>query len=233
MNPALRMVDVHQTYGEGRLAVQAVNGVSIDVFPGELVAITGRSGSGKSSLLLMAGGLAAPTSGSIEVYGTELGGLSMRRLAALRRKHIGFVFQDLNLIPSLTAAENVSLPLELDGLALGAAAEAAASALDEVGLSEMAGRFPDQLSGGEQQRVAIARALVGSRTVVLADEPTGALDELTGEGINRLLRSRADAGNAVVVVTHDSSQAAWADRVVRLADGAVDQVTARSAQALG
>lgn len=228
MTPAIRIVDVHQTFGSDRRTVHAVRGISLDVEAGEFVAITGRSGSGKSSLLLMAGGLSIPTSGTTEIAGQSTQNLNQRQLAALRRKHVGFVFQDLNLVPSLTAAENVSLPLELDGYATRPSIEAALVALAEVGIIDLADAFPDEISGGEQQRVAIARALVGGRNIVLADEPTGALDEMTGEGINRILRGRADAGNAVVVVTHDPSQAAWADRVVRLRDGAIDNITARS-----
>ncbi|HEV7707270.1 MAG TPA: ATP-binding cassette domain-containing protein, partial [Asanoa sp.] len=143
----------------------------------------------------------------------------------IRRRHVGYVFQDLNLLASLTAVENVALPLELDGMGVRKARKLAATALDEVGLAELAPRFPDEMSGGQQQRVAIARALVGERRLVLADEPTGALDSQTGEAVLRLLRSRVDAGSAGVLVTHEARHAAWADRVVFLRDGVVVDTT--------
>jgi putative ABC transport system ATP-binding protein len=147
--------------------------------------------------------------------------MNRRQLAALRRQAVGYVFQDLNLLPSLTAVENVALPLELDGRGVRAARRVALAALAEVDLDGQAGRFPDELSGGQQQRVAIARALVGQRRLVLADEPTGALDTQTGEAVLRLLRSRVDAGAAGVLVTHEARHAAWADRVVFLRDGRI------------
>jgi putative ABC transport system ATP-binding protein len=181
----------------------------------------GPSGSGKSTLLHLAGGLDTPTSGVVLVEGVELGALSRPALAALRRRTIGYVFQDLNLIPALTAAENVALPRELDGVRLRQARREALAALDEVGLADEADRFPDELSGGQQQRVAIARALVGPRRLVLADEPTGALDSQTGESVLHLLRNRCDAGASGVLVTHEARYAAWADRVIFLRDGAM------------
>ncbi len=162
--------------------------------PGELVAVMGPSGSGKSTLLTLAGGLDSPTAGEVHVEGQPLHALDRRGLARLRRRRIGYIFQNLNLIGSLTAVENVALPLELDGTGVRAARRLALDALTEVGLSELGDRFPDQLSGGQQQRVAIARALVGQRRLVLADEPTGALDSQTGEAVLRLLRRRVDAG---------------------------------------
>ena len=206
-------------HGRGATAVHALNEVSLAVAPGELVAVMGPSGSGKSTLLHLAGGLDRPDAGSVVVEGTDLVGLSRVALAALRRRAIGYVFQDFNLIPALTAAENVSLPRELDGVASRRARTEARAALAEVGIEELADRFPDDISGGEQQRVAIARALVGERRVVLADEPTGALDSQTGEAVLRLLRGRCDAGAAVVLVTHEARYAAWADRVAFLRDG--------------
>jgi putative ABC transport system ATP-binding protein len=157
----------------------------------------------------------------VRVGGTELSTLSRREVAAIRRRLAGYVFQDFNLIPALTAAENVSLPLELDGVSVRRARTAALASLGDVDMAELADRFPDDMSGGQQQRVAIARALVGDRRLVLADEPTGALDSETGEAVLRLLRSRCDAGAAGVLVTHEARHAAWADRVVFLRDGVV------------
>jgi len=189
------------------------------VAAGELVAVMGPSGSGKSTLLTIAGGLDSPTGGTVIIEGTEIGGLSRKALAALRRRSVGYVFQDFNLIPALTAAENIALPRELDGDSSRTARKLALVALDEVGIPELADRFPDDMSGGQQQRVAIARAIVGERRLVLADEPTGALDTETGEQVLRLLRARCDAGAAGVLVTHEARHAAWADRVVFLRDG--------------
>ena len=217
----LELRDVYRTHGKGDTAVHALRGVTLTVAPGEFVAVMGPSGSGKSTLLNLAGGLDGPTQGQVVVEGSILGQLNRQQLAAVRRRRVGYVFQDLNLLPSLTAAENVALPLELDGMALGKTRTAAMAALEEVGLPELAHRFPDEMSGGQQQRVAIARALVGDRRLVLADEPTGALDSQTGEGVLKLLRARVDAGAAGVLVTHEARHAAWADRVVFLRDGLI------------
>jgi putative ABC transport system ATP-binding protein len=217
----LEMDDVERVHGSGEAAVHALRGVSLGVLPGELVAIMGPSGSGKSTLLNLAGGLDAPTAGTVRVEGTDLGGLSRAGLATLRRRSVGYVFQDFNLIPALTAAENVALPRELDGVRPRQARGEAIEALREVGLEELADRFPDELSGGQRQRIAIARALVGPRRLVLADEPTGALDSRTGEWVLRLLRARCDAGASGVLVTHEARHAAWANRVVFLRDGAM------------
>jgi putative ABC transport system ATP-binding protein len=217
----LEMRAVHRTHGSAAAAVHALAGVDLDVEPGELVAVMGPSGSGKSTLLNIAGGLDRPTSGEVSVEGQRLGDLSRTALAALRRRHIGYVFQDLNLVPSLTAVENVALPLELDGVGLRRARRAAMAALAEVDLDALARRFPDDMSGGQQQRVAIARALIGNRRIVLADEPTGALDSVAGEAVLRLLRARVDAGAAGLLVTHEARHAGWADRVVFLRDGVV------------
>jgi putative ABC transport system ATP-binding protein len=215
----LELRGVSRVHGTGDTAVHALRGVSLKVDEGELVAVMGPSGSGKSTLLNLAGGLDAPTSGEVLVEGTDLAGLSRHALAAVRRRSAGYVFQDLNLIPALTAAENAALPRELDGVNARVARREAIHALEEVGMDELADRFPDELSGGQQQRVAIARALVGPRRLVLADEPTGALDSMTGEMILRLLRARCDAGASAVLVTHEARHAAWADRVVFLRDG--------------
>ena len=215
----LELTDLTRVHGSGEGAVHALRGISLTVSAGELVAVMGPSGSGKSTLLTCAGGLDSPTAGTVAVEGTTLGTLSRRELAALRRRSIGYVFQDFNLIPALTAAENVALPRELDGDSTRSARVLALAALEEVGIPELADRFPDDMSGGQQQRVAIARALVGDRRLVLADEPTGALDSETGEAVLRLLRMRCDAGAAGVLVTHEARHAAWADRVVFLRDG--------------
>jgi putative ABC transport system ATP-binding protein len=217
----LELREVWRVHGSGETAVQALRGVTLTVEVGELVAVMGPSGSGKSTLLNLAGGLDRPTAGEVVVDGTALGGCSRQALAALRRRRVGYVFQDLNLLASLTAAENVALPLELDGVGVRQARRLALAALAEVDLDGYGPRFPDELSGGQQQRVAIARALVGPRRLMLADEPTGALDSQTGEAVLRLLRSRVDAGAAGVLVTHEARHAAWADRVVFLRDGAV------------
>jgi putative ABC transport system ATP-binding protein len=191
----------------------------------------GPSGSGKSTLLNLAGGLDAPTSGQVFIEGEAIGTLKRDGLARLRRRRVGFVFQDFNLIPSLTAAENVALPLELDGQRVRRARRHALAALDLVGVGELADRYPDAMSGGQQQRVAIARALVGDRKLVLADEPTGALDSHTGEDVLRVLRERCDAGAAGLLVTHEARHAAWADRVVFLRDGVVVDSTGQAATA--
>ncbi|MGZ4429943.1 MAG: ABC transporter ATP-binding protein [Nocardioidaceae bacterium] len=210
----LEIRDLTRVHGQGESAVHALRGVSMSVAAGELIAVMGPSGSGKSTLLTCAGGLDSPTSGSVTVEGTVLGTLGRKQLAALRRRSVGYVFQDFNLIPALTAAENVALPRELDGTSARAARRLALAALEEVGIAELADRFPDDMSGGQQQRVAIARAIVGDRRLILADEPTGALDTVTGEAVLRLLRTRCDAGAAGVLVTHEARHAAWADRVV-------------------
>ncbi len=219
--PVVRMTGVVRVHGEGTGAVHALRGVSLDVAAGELVAVMGPSGSGKSTLLNLAGGLDRPTEGSVVLEGRELRDLSQKQLAELRRRSAGYVFQDLNLIPSLTVAENVALPRELDGVRTAKAGAEAEAVLEEVGLADLGDRFPDDLSGGQRQRAAIARALVGRRRLLLADEPTGALDTRGGDEIIQVLRQRADAGAAVLLVTHEPRYAAWADRVVFLKDGQV------------
>jgi putative ABC transport system ATP-binding protein len=219
--PVLELAEVTRIHGTGALAVHALREVSFEAHAGELVAVMGPSGSGKSTLLTLAGGLDLPTTGRVVVEGTDLTLVGNAERARLRRTAIGYVFQDFNLIPALTAAENVSLPMELGGVATRSARAAARTALGELGIADLADRFPDEMSGGQQQRVAIARAVVGERRLILADEPTGALDSVTGEDILRLLRARCDAGAAGVLVTHEPRHAAWADRVVYLRDGAV------------
>ena len=167
------------------------------------------------------GGLDRPTEGQVIVDDKDVGRLGPRELAILRRRTVGYVFQDLNLLAGLNARENVALPLELDGRSIAEARTQAEAALASVGLAALADRYPDDLSGGEQQRVAIARALVGGRRILLTDEPTGALDSMTGESVMRLLRAHCDGGGTAILVTHDAAHAAWADRVVFLRDGRV------------
>jgi len=217
--PVLHLDHVTRIHGEGATEVRALSEVSLRVGAGELVAVMGPSGSGKSTLLTLAGGLDSPTHGAVFVEGTDLAGLGNAGRARMRRTSVGYVFQSFNLIPALTALENVALPRELDGVRSSSARRAAREALAEVGIEDLADRFPDEMSGGQQQRIAIARAVVGERRLILADEPTGALDTDTGEEILRLLRARCDAGAAGVLVTHEARHAAWADRVVFLRDG--------------
>ena len=229
----LELRHVTRVHGSGAGAVTALDDVTLAVQPGELVAVMGPSGSGKSTLLNLAGGLDTPTAGSVVVDGVTLVDLSARALAALRRRSIGYVFQDLNLLPALTAAENVSLPRELDGVAMRQARAEALETLERFGLGDVADRFPDDLSGGQQQRVAIARAFVGQRRLLLADEPTGALDTTTGESVLALLREQCETGAGGVLVTHEARHAAWADRIVFLRDGRiVDQAEPASVTTL-
>ncbi|MET8622694.1 ABC transporter ATP-binding protein [Kitasatospora sp. NPDC004669] len=223
--PVLRLAGVSRVHGRGAAQVHALRGIDLTVHAGEFVAVMGPSGSGKSTLLTLAGGLDLPSEGEVLVEGVALGGLSRGRLADLRRRSVGYVFQDYNLIPALTAAENIALPRELDGAPGRTARREALAALEELGIGELADRFPDDMSGGQQQRVAIARALIGERRLVLADEPTGALDSATGDAVLAVLRARCDAGAAAMMVTHEASHAAWADRVVHLRDGAVASET--------
>ncbi|MBI2780350.1 MAG: ABC transporter ATP-binding protein [Chloroflexi bacterium] len=208
-------------FGTGHTQVTALHPTSMTVAAGELLAVMGPSGSGKTTLLSLVGGLDKASAGRVTVAGQDVGTLKPKDLAILRRRTVGYVFQDLNLLAGLTARENVAIPLELDGRPISEARAGADAALASVGLAALADRFPDDLSGGEQQRVAIARALVGGRQILLADEPTGALDSMTGESVMRLLRAHCDGGGTAILVTHDAAHAAWADRVVFLRDGRV------------
>jgi putative ABC transport system ATP-binding protein len=220
----LELRNVSKVYGEGATEVDAISNIDLAVERGSLVAIMGPSGSGKSTLLTIAGSLELPTTGDVMINGTNVVGMSRNDKARLRRRTIGYVFQDFNLLAGLTAVENVSLPLELDGISLKKARAQGMSALDELGLSDRAERFPGELSGGERQRVAIARAVVGERSLLLADEPSGALDSVNGEAVMRMILSACHGGVAALVVTHDAKLASWADRVVFLRDGkAVDE----------
>jgi putative ABC transport system ATP-binding protein len=222
----LELERVSKVYGEGPAEVRALVDVDLSVEPGALVAVMGPSGSGKSTLLTIAGSLEEPSAGEVTVGGARLSALSRDERARLRRRSIGYVFQDFNLLAGLTAIENVTLPLELDGVAARRARVAAREALERLDVADKALRFPDDLSGGERQRVAIARAIVGDRYLLLADEPTGALDSVNGEAVMRLLRAACRSGVAGVVVTHEAQLASWADRIVFLRDGRVVDQTA-------
>ena len=227
MTRALELRQVSKVYGSGPSEVHALRAVDLAVERGELVAVMGPSGSGKSTLLTIAGSLERPTSGQVVVDGVDLATVSRSKQAQMRRRSIGYVFQDFNLLPGLTAVENVTLPLELDGTRAKAARATGLDAMEELGVADLADRYPDELSGGERQRAAIARAIVGGRGLLLADEPTGALDSVNGEAVMRLLRASTKRGIAGVVVTHEAQLASWADRVVFLRDGhVVDQTAA-------
>ncbi len=227
MTSALELRQVSKVYGSGPSEVDALRDVDLAVERGELVAVMGPSGSGKSTLLTIAGSLEEPTSGQVIVDDVDLATVSRTDRARMRRRSIGYVFQDFNLLPGLKAVENVTLPLELDGVPSKAARVAAIAAMEELDVADRLDRYPDELSGGERQRVAIARAIVGQRGLLLADEPTGALDSVNGEAVMRLLRAATHRGVAGVVVTHEARLASWADRVVFLRDGhVVDQTAA-------
>jgi putative ABC transport system ATP-binding protein len=221
----LEMRRVSRTYGRGAAEVHALHDVDLTVEAGEMVAVMGPSGSGKSTLLTIAGTLEDATSGGVRVAGQDLSKLSPNAKARLRRRSIGYVFQDYNLLPGLTAAENVALPLELDGISGRRARKAALRALEELGLADRSGHFPDQLSGGERQRVALARAVVGQHQLLLADEPSGALDSANGESVMRLIMNACQRGMAAVVVTHDPRLASWAHRTVSIKDGRITSQT--------
>jgi len=217
----LELRSVSKSYGEGAAEVQAIQNVNLAVERGTFVAVMGPSGSGKSTLLTIAGSLEEPTSGEVVIDGTSLQSMSRNDKARLRRRTIGYVFQEFNLLAGLTAVENVALPLELDGLSGKKAQAAGMAALEELGLADRATHYPDELSGGERQRVSIARAVVGERRLLLADEPSGALDSTNGEAVMRMILGACRQGVAAVVVTHDAQLASWADRVIFIRDGRV------------
>ena len=224
----MSMVELRQVskvYGQGAAEVHALREVSLEVGPGTMVAVMGPSGSGKSTLLTIAGSLEVSSSGQVLIAGQDLATMSRNDKARLRRRSIGYVFQDFNLLPGLTAAENVALPLELDGIRARQARDVGLRALDALGLADRASNYPDQLSGGERQRVAIARAVVGDRHLLLADEPSGALDSANSEAVMRMIHAACQQGVAAVVVTHDAQLAAWAARVVSIRDGRIVQQT--------
>jgi putative ABC transport system ATP-binding protein len=220
----MSLLELHQiskSFGEGETAVRALEEIDLSLDAGHLVAVMGPSGSGKSTLLTIAGSLEDPTSGEVRIDGAVLSSLSRNDKARLRRRTIGYVFQDFNLLPGLTAAENVALPLELDGVSSRKAQQAGLAALERLALADRAGHYPDQLSGGERQRVAIARSVVGERKLLLADEPSGALDSANSEVVMRMILDACKNGVAAVVVTHDAHLASWADRVIFIRDGHV------------
>jgi putative ABC transport system ATP-binding protein len=222
MSALLEFVDVVKSYGAGPTEVRALTDVSLTVHESEFIAVRGPSGCGKSTLLHLAGGLEDPSAGRVVVDGRDLQGLSAPERAALRRRDVGYVFQRLNLVASLTAIENVTLPLELDGVRRREARARAVEVLNMVGLDQQLDRYPDDFSGGQQQRIAIARAIVGTRRLLLADEPTGSLDTATGDAVIELLAALpAERGTAVMLVTHEPRYAAWADRVVSVRDGRI------------
>jgi putative ABC transport system ATP-binding protein len=218
----LRAEALHKSYRQGEGSIHPLRGVDLAVSAGEFVAVTGASGSGKSTLLHILGVLDRPDRGTVFVEGVATDGMNDEELAILRRRRLGFVLQFFNLLPTLDATENAAFPLLLDGAK--DARERALKSLEDVGLGSRSSHRPSQLSGGEQQRVALARALVTRPAVVLADEPTGNLDAATGGDILDLLRATADAGQTIVMVTHDERAAGIADRVVRLRDGLLEDV---------
>ncbi len=216
--------NLRKVYGEGEARVEALRGVDLGVRAGEMVAIMGRSGSGKSTLLSMLGGIDSPTSGEVLLEGVNLASLTDDQRTLMRRQRIGFIFQSFNLLPILTAEENVSLPLELDGISSAEASRRAREVLELVSMSGRRDHIPSTLSGGEQQRVAVARALVIQPALLLADEPTGNLDSVNGQRLIQMLRNLVDQRQqTIVMVTHDPSVAAKADRVIHLSDGLVEQ----------
>lgn len=230
---AVELLHVSKHFGTGATEVQALDDVTVRVEPAEFVALMGPSGCGKSTLLHLAGGLESPSSGRVLVGGRDLADLDLAGRAALRRSEVGFVFQRLNLLAALTALENVALPLELDGVPVKIARTRARDALASVGLTTHLDRYPDDVSGGQQQRIAIARAIAAERRVLLADEPTGALDTRTGDEVIEVLAGLPGRfGTAVVLVTHEPRFASWTDRVLFLRDGRViDEATATMAVA--
>jgi putative ABC transport system ATP-binding protein len=217
----LELRRVSKSYGTGATEVHALSAVDVAVDRGSLVAVMGPSGSGKSTLLTIAGSLEEPTSGEVLIDGNALSSMSHNDKARLRRRAVGYVFQEFNLLAGLTAAENASLPLELDGLSAKKAHVAGVAALEELGLADRAAHYPDELSGGERQRVAIARAIVGERSLLLADEPSGALDSANSEAVMRMILAACHRGVAAMVVTHDAQLASWADRVLFISDGRI------------
>lgn len=225
MTPAIEVRELTKIYAQGAAQSRALDGVDLDVQEGEVTLLMGPSGSGKTTLVSIMGCILRPTSGSVKIGGREVTRLKEKDLPAVRLQHIGFVFQGFNLFPTLTAAENVEIALDLKGVRGAAARRRSRALLDEVGLSDKYGAFPADLSGGQKQRVAIARALAGEPRIVLADEPTAALDKTSGRTVMEMLRRLArEKGRAVVIVTHDNRILEFADRIVRIEDGRVGEV---------
>jgi putative ABC transport system ATP-binding protein len=222
MQSAIAVRELTKNYAEGATGTLALRGIDLDAHAGELLMLMGPSGSGKTTLLSIMGCILTATSGSVRVSGREVVGLSERELPALRLEHIGFVFQGFNLFPTLTAGENVELMLDLKGISASKAKKRAHELLEQVGLGGKYGSFPADLSGGQKQRVAIARALAGDPEIILADEPTAALDSHTGRNVMEMMSDLAHKrGRAVVIVTHDSRVLNFADRIVKIEDGAI------------
>jgi putative ABC transport system ATP-binding protein len=227
--PSIVCRDVIKNYGSGNAMVQALRGVDIDVYPGELTLLVGPSGCGKTTLLSVVAGILEPTSGQVNVLGTDLTKLPQRHKVAFRREHIGFVFQQFNLLPALTAAENVTIPLLLAGVPRSKALKQAKELLGQIGMGERVDSLPSKLSGGQQQRVAIARALIHHPHLLVCDEPTSALDAKTGHTIMELLKSIAVEGDrAVIIVTHDSRVFSFGDTIARMDDGRIVEVLQRT-----
>jgi putative ABC transport system ATP-binding protein len=223
MMNVLEAVDVTKSFADGEVSVQAVRGINLQVKEGELLGIVGPSGSGKSTLLNLLGAIETPSTGKVLLEGTDMATLNDTQRTLLRRRRIGFIFQSFNLIPTLTALENVALPLELDGVSEAEAQKRASERLELVGLGQRMSHLPSMMSGGEQQRVAVARALAIEPALVLADEPTGNLDSVSSAQVMRLLRDLVSSGGqTVVLVTHDKDVAAQADRVVHVRDGRIE-----------
>lgn len=219
--PLLEAKGIVKVLGSGAGQVRALKCVDLDLWPGELTLLMGPSGSGKTTLLSILGCILSPTEGTLTIAGRSTAGLSAEGLAGLRKRHVGFVFQSYNLFPTLSAAENIQLALHVRGVD-GDLVQQAAAALDAVGLTHRAKAFPGQMSGGEKQRVAIARALAGSPSVILADEPTAALDSENGKGVMQLLAEVAqDTSRAVLAVTHDHRTVTYADRIIQIEDGLI------------
>ncbi len=222
MQSAIAVRQLTKRYQEGATGTLALRGVDLDVHPGELLLLMGPSGSGKTTLLSIMGCILTASSGSVRVAGREVVGLSEKQLPSLRLEHIGFVFQGFNLFPTLTAGENVELMLDLKGISTAKAKKRAHELLEQVGLGGKYGSFPADLSGGQKQRVAIARALAGDPGIILADEPTAALDSHTGRNVMEMMSELAhQRGRAVVIVTHDSRVVSFADRIVKIEDGGI------------
>ena len=222
MQPAIAVRQLTKTYAEGSAGTLALRGVDLDVHAGELLMLMGPSGSGKTTLLSIMGCILTATSGTVRIAGIEVASLREKELPAIRLQHIGFVFQGFNLFPTLTAGENIEVMLDLKGVRGSDAKRRAAELLEQVGLGEKYNSFPADLSGGQKQRVAIARALAGDPAIVLADEPTAALDSRTGRNVIEMMRNLAhQRGRAVVIVTHDGRLREFADRVVRIEDGII------------